>query len=182
MSLPGQISLLARQTAKLSGSAVTGVLPTSKGGTGINATVTGMGGASYGGVYPITLYAKSVTVLTAGSPADIATITIPSGITRWAIYASDFGGAPLAAGCVVVAETAAGTLNAAIFTAHSAAGGGGTLLLDEAIDLGTAGSSAVFLPSNAITVSSAGTLYIRQTANSANAGTVSFYITIYPLP
>src|ERR1017187_9654080 len=43
----------------------------------------GTGGTSYGSNAPITLYVKSVTVLTSATPADIATITIPAGITRW---------------------------------------------------------------------------------------------------
>jgi len=173
MSLPGAISLLSRQTAKLSSSAVTGVLPTSKGGTGISAS---------NAAYPITLYVKSVTVLTAGSPADIATITIPAGITRWAIvsFADASANSFLAGGSGAYIETSSGAFASAAFIARTAAGGGGTSLGEADLD-DVEGQFERWLGDTVI-VSASSSIYIRQTANSANAGTVSFYITIYPLP
>lgn len=133
---------------------------------------------------PLTLYAKSVTVLTAGAPADIATITIPAGVTRWAVVAtSDIDLNPRWLGGVGIVETAAATLQDAVFVFRTAAGGGGIELGSLFTALTTVGTSDVIMSFSAtVATSSASTITVRQTIASANAGTVSFYITIFPLP
>lgn len=162
----------------------TGAFTTVNSSTGQHTvTVTGTGGSSYGGIAPITLYAKSVTVLTAGAPADIATITIPAGITRWMVQANITDGVLL--GCLSYVETAAGTLADATYDVRTAASGGGTGIAADAGLEAASGGYTTMAPAfggTGLLVGTASTLYIRQTANSANAGTVSFYITIYPLP
>lgn len=138
------------------------------------------GGTSSGSAFPITLYVKSVTVKTSGSPADIATITVPAGITRWRIV----GIAASTTTSTFIAETAAGTLAGAAFESWTAAGGTGTQIHTSAVGP-TAATNALavgWAAQNTSAAFTAGTITIRQTANSANAGTISFYITIYPLP
>lgn len=132
-------------------------------------------------VMPLTLYVKNVTVLTTGAPADIASITIPSGTTRFKFC----GTTAQASTSNVVAETAAGTLAGASFTVYDAASGGGTQISAAFNGPSTttgAGQAVPILSNSSTTAPTSSTLYIRQTANSANVGTVSFYITIYPLP
>jgi hypothetical protein len=142
----------------------------------------GTGGTSYGSNAPITLYVKSVTVLTSATPADIATITIPAGITRWMLTsAANIG--------TVIAETASGTLAGGNFVLFDASGGGGNQMSVNPVTFpaGTTGANSRIsingqLATTAQMWSTSNTLYIRQTANSANAGTVSFYLTIWPIP
>ena len=130
-------------------------------------------------VTPIILSAKNVTVLTSGAPADIASITLPSWLTRWSIPLGSVGNFTSR----VIAETASGTLAGASFTCYTAASGGGS-----AVTTATAGPTAAALGSgingiNPTSVAAAFTsnaIYIRQTANSANAGTVSFYLMLLP--
>jgi len=160
-------------------------------GTRINAsdgiyssTVTGTGagsgggGITYGGIAPITLYIKDVDILTSGAPSDIATITLPAGITRYttSVSASTSGGGVR---CLPWDFTA--TMAAANFTLYSAAAGGGTALsgafTGPASDTVYTGAVAA----SATTIVQSSTIYIRQTANSANAGTCDFYVTIYPV-
>jgi hypothetical protein len=124
---------------------------------------------------PIILYVKSVTVLTTGAPADIATISIPAGITRFRVTGASKDS-------VFFSETASGTLGGANFALWDAAGGTGVNL--EAAAAGPAAVSTVAFWSSVSpgNFSTSGTIYIRQTANSANAGTLSFYIEIIPMP
>jgi hypothetical protein len=128
---------------------------------------------SLAAVQPFILAFKNVTVLTAGSPADIATVTLPAWCTRFR-FAS--------VGHIVVAETAAGTLAGALFQIQDTAGGAG-LTVSSAWS-GNASTGVVVLPavsSTSIVPSTVPTLYLRQTANSANAGTISVYLTVVPL-
>lgn len=128
---------------------------------------------------PIVLSVKNVTVLTTGTPADIATITVPSWITRWKTLGST-SAVTGPGGGTMVAETAAGTLAAASFTCFSAAGGSGNIILAATTGPTAAGGTTNFAVGTATSQTST-TLYIRQTANSANAGTLSFYMVILPL-
>lgn len=127
-------------------------------------------------ITPITLYVKSVTVLTSGTPSDIATIPVPVGITRYHTTGSSAAGST----SFLIAETATATLAGANFTAWDAAGGTGNQLISTTAGPTASGVivAALALPLIAGTGS---TVYIRQTANSANAGTISFYITIFPI-
>lgn len=125
-------------------------------------------------VQPFVISFKNVTVLTTGTPEDVASVALPAWCTRYRLASSG--------GHIVVAESASGTLAGATFNILDAAGGVGTTICGTFA--GPASTSVVVLPaatSTSIVPSTAGTLYLRQTANSANAGTVSVYLTLVPL-
>lgn len=125
------------------------------------------------GATPIVVAFKNVTVLTSGAPADVASITLPSWCTRWRL-------SPTAHLCI--AESASGTLAGASLTVRDAASGGGSAV--TASFFGPASTSVVVLPAAtllSILPTTANTIYLHQTANSANAGTVSVYLTLVPL-
>lgn len=132
-------------------------------------------------ITPIMLYVKSVSVLTSGTPADIATITIPAGITRWRVLGNASGGPGTS---FFYSETAVGTLAGASFTYFDGAGGtGNTCSVAQAGQTGAGvviGNSPVL--ANSAFLSTSNTIYVRQTANSANAGTISFYVVLIPAP
>lgn len=131
------------------------------------------------GYTPIILSAKNVTVGTSGSPADIATITIPTGITRWGVLQT---GANINHSRVI-GETVAGSMGGATFQMFDTAGGAGVAVTSSFVGPAASGSAVTITGSNIAVLpsSSAQTIFIRQTADSANAGTVSFYLTIIPL-
>jgi hypothetical protein len=130
-------------------------------------------------IAPVVLYAHAVTVLTAGTPADIATLTVPAGITRFRIAG---GNSAATSNNQLVADTAAGTLAGASFTAFDAAAGGGNQLLAAASGPTAAGVAVGWACNSANAISTSSSIVIRQTANSANAGTVSFSIVVIPVP
>jgi hypothetical protein len=149
------------------------VLP-APGSPGTRMTSDGTSWTAMANGNPISFYVSGVTVLTSGSPADIATITIPSWITRYASPA--IGG-----GFIVYASAAAGTLAGASFTARDTGGGGG-----NAVTSAAAGPTAVNLINQANGASNTATftgntIYIRQTINSGFSGTCSFYVKIQPI-
>lgn len=146
---------------------------------GYTSTVTGTGGTSYGGIGPIIVYAKSATILTAGSPADLASIVIPSGITRYTVGTNNGN---TVVGFKALAETASGTLAAGAVDIYTGAGGTGSALAAATWNLPSAASSMTGTTTGSNLVLTAGTLYVRQTVNSANAGTCSFYLVIWPIP
>jgi hypothetical protein len=124
---------------------------------------------------PVTVKIKSMTVHTSGSPQDIGTITLDGTLTRWGM----FGGGTNSAN-KYIAETAAGTLAAASVTAFETTAGGGATLI-AATNL-PASAGALVTPANSLTgTSTSTTLVFRQTADSANTGTLSAYVTIFPL-
>lgn len=159
--------------------AATGPLTASNGLLGAGSP-GGTGGSSYGTVAPITLYIQSVNLLTAGSPADVASINIPSGITRWRLAAST--SATTSVGNSIWLESQTGTLAAATFVIRDGATGGGTALTTSASAPSGGAPFTNVAAASATTRSAAATIYINQTANSANAGVCSFYITIFPSP
>lgn len=130
------------------------------------------------GPAPVGLYVKSVAVLTTGAPADIATISVPADITRWRLAGGNTVGT---AGGSVIAETAAGTLAGANFTARDAANGTGLTLTAGVAGPASAGAGSGWQMVATTNISTSNTIHIRQTANSANAGTMSFYLLIQPL-
>jgi hypothetical protein len=128
--------------------------------------------------FPMILVVKNVTVLTAGVPADVATISVPAEVVR---FGTAMGSNTSSGSVAAVAETASGTLASASFTLFDGAGGTGNTLYGPVV--GAASAGAMTRGSASVNIlSSSSTIYIRQTVNSANAGTISFYITIMPLP
>ena len=127
---------------------------------------------------PIILSVKNVTVLTSGAPADIASISVPSWVTRWTLVGSGVG-----ATSRLIAESAAGSLSAATFVVLDGAGGTGNMVSTgsttgpASANLGTVIGAAA---PGTLAFSTSSTIYIRQTANSANAGTMSFYLVVFP--
>lgn len=128
--------------------------------------------------YPIVISAKNITVLTSGAPADIASITLPAWLTR---YMPGVGTSTQTCWSRIIAETAGGTLGAGQFGVYSGAGGTGTLMTTSAATVlpSSAGAtSPVQFTAGAVFANN--TIYIRQTANSANAGTISVYLVLVP--
>lgn len=159
------LALTGSLTASSSVISTTGIVGAASGGTG---------GTSYGAAAPIMLYVKSVTIKTSATPADIATITVPSGITRYRVINSQ----QMAA----VAETASGTLAAANVKVQDASGGLGTNVVAAFAMPAAAGQMTSAAGASSTSLFTSSTLYLNQTSNSANAGTCSFYIMIQPLP
>lgn len=115
---------------------------------------------------------KDITVLTSGTPADIASVTLPTWLTRWR---------PFYIGNYCVGETAAGTLAAANFTLRDAAAGAGNAQAASFAGPASAGASVVITNTGPTsTLANGNTLYLRQTINSANAGTISVYLIVMP--
>ena len=160
------------------------VIPSSQGTASLGAvssipTGIGANGAvTYG--YPafVVLSAKSQTVATAGSPLDTCSISVPAGITRYRLV----GSSPANSLCTIVTETQAGTPAAASFQLQTASGGAGTTLLVATNPSNGANTSVGWQPGSSGPVVTAASLFVRQTINSANAATASFYVVIEPLP
>lgn len=127
------------------------------------------GGSSYASSLPIIVAVKSVTVLTSATPADIATITLPAGITRYIFSSGE-----------CYAETAAGTLAAGAMQMRTAAAGGGSQIGGNITPPASSGVATGIVGSQTAVFSNT-TLVFRQTGSSANAGTVSLYIVLYPI-
>ena len=147
------------------------------------------GGGGSGVFSPMLVYANGLTVGTSGSPADIGTITfsLPPGASRWVPSGTNSGPSASCNGWAV-AETAAGTLAAAGIRIYSGASASGSLL-GQSISGGAAalpasvGNYTPLLGGEAGgTVRTATTLYVNQATDSANAGTISVYMLIVPLP
>lgn len=159
----------------------------------------GSGGASFGSLtgsptdntalalalqgFPIVLSAKNITVLTSGAPADIASISLPSWLTRCSLL---FATSSATSTSRVIAETAAGTLAGASIQLFGSAAGVNSLNSPQTLPASagaavglwtTAIGGNIFGPSTAY---GNDTIYIRQTANSANAGTISVYLVLMP--
>lgn len=126
-------------------------------------------------VTPIILSAKNVTVLTSGAPADIASISVPSWVTRWTLR-----GGGLGATSAIYSESGSGDFSAASFTCYDAAGGAGNAISGATAGLATAQRLGNLGAATTIPLSTSSTIYIRQTANSANAATASFYLVVFP--
>jgi hypothetical protein len=127
----------------------------------------------------ITFYLKSQAITTSGNPRDIATITLPAGVTRWAVR----GNTAVTACSWFVNETQTGSMAAGTLALFDAAAGGGTQMLQTTAPAATSSPTANNWGANAAAVMSiSSSLVIRQMANSINTGTISFYVTIYPIP
>lgn len=116
---------------------------------------------------------KNVTVLTSGAPADVASFTLPDWCTRWRLVPTSCG--------FMEANSAAGTLAGASFDIRPSANGAANAAsasfagpASTSVVTSIVGTSTSLLPVSSTTV------YLRQTANSANAGTVSVYLMLMP--
>lgn len=122
----------------------------------------------------VSLQIPSTAVLTANSPGDLVSITVPSQVARYVVHS-------------VYIETisATGTLALCTIDLRTATGGGGASLLNAATAL-TSLTSANLAQSLTVaalgSVLTAGTLTVRQTVNSANAGNIAGVINLIPVP
>jgi hypothetical protein len=124
---------------------------------------------------PIALPSATVSILTAGTPADVTTITIPPWITRWTFVNS-------AGNLCIFANTAAGTMAAGVVQFRTAATGGGVALNSTALAPPVTANSFTNSGGTATTSTfTVSTIFVNQTVNSANAGTVTFYVAIIPI-
>lgn len=112
-----------------------------------------------------------VAVLTAGSPADLGSASVPSWCTRFRVTR-----------VTTKVVTAAGTLAAAVIAGFTQAAGAGvpfmagtTMSNLTAVDTWQSTNGAVTVGA-ASTLTADTTIFFRQTTNSANAGTVIFYV------
>lgn len=127
----------------------------------------------------ITLYIKSQAITTSANPRDIVTITVPAGVTRWHIT----GNTTTAHPAVFVNETQTGTMAAGTLAAFDTAGGAGVQLLATTAPAATSSPTmTAWAASSTEIMSTSGSIFIRQMANAVNSGTISFYITIIPIP
>lgn len=114
-----------------------------------------------------TVQLLGVPVVTTGSPVDAASVSIQSSITRWT---------PLRV--LIRAASATGTLAAGTFGVYSAAAAGGTTIVTAAaLTALTAANklvlSTVAAQTDGITDTS---IFVRQTVNSVNAGTIDVIV------
>ncbi len=144
-----------------------------------NGAVLTSDGTNWTNAFPgvIILTAKSISITTSGSPKDIATITIPAGITRW----RPFSGSATANLTCLLNESQTGTMAAASFTIRDAASGFGNIIY-SATNPGATSPLVAFMVENSQTlVYTNSSLVVRQTADPANTGVISFYLAIQPL-
>lgn len=131
-----------------------------------------------GSMLPAVLLAQSQAITT-GAAHDIVTLTVPAGITRWAISGSTLNNTH----CYFVNETQTGTMAAGTVAAFTAAGGGGTQIMATTAPAATSTPTLNAWSGNALSqMSTSSSIVIRQMAPSANTGTISFYLTIIPIP
>jgi len=124
---------------------------------------------------PLIVAFKNITVLTTGAPADVASITLPSWVTRYVVILT---------GSRCICESASGTLAGASFIIQDVANSSSSSDNMSSSFAGPASTSVtVSVTGTAISraPSVATTLYLRQSANSANAGTISVYLVLVPL-
>lgn len=146
--------------------------------TGINGEAiipgSGTGAASYGALPVMFLMLKNVAAQTSGGAADIASIPIPAGITRWRLLGSTGN-----VGNCVVNESSSSASTAA-FTIYTAANAGGSAV--TASFAGPGGNALVnFGAASSVGFFTATSIFVHQTANSGNATNLSFYLGIVPL-
>lgn len=123
---------------------------------------------------PIIVAFRNVTVLTTGAPTDIASIALPAWLTKFFTILT---------GSRCVANAASGTLAGAQFVVNDAPNSSSATDNLTSAWSGNASTSAMVSITGTATSrgpSSSGTIYLRQTANSANAGTVSVYLILVP--
>ncbi len=134
----------------------------------------------------LVLRAKNVAVLTAGAPADLVTIAVPDWVTRWTPVRSTTTAGTASLAFIMVIQESGGLITAGQYGAFDAAGGAGLQLSSLTTNgfpgaINYIGGAAGQVSSGASQGSASRTIVLRQTANAANAGSVSFYVSIVPL-
>jgi hypothetical protein len=124
------------------------------------------------------LYTKSVANITSGAPADIATLSVPSGVTRYRVT----GTTAAQSFHAMITETQTGTPAAGTMAVFDQASGQGNQVMATTAPPAGGGTMANWASSSASAVLSSSTLSVRQMVNSANSATISFYVMIEPLP
>ncbi len=131
-------------------------------------------GAWFGADF-VSIDIPTFAVTTATAPADVATINLPPGLGRFIVL-----------GYTLTAITAAGTLVAGLIGIRDTAGGAGALLVTAtaltgvtAVNLGVTTNMA--LTAQIVNAATVTQLFIRQTVDSGNAGTVAGRILIQPV-
>ncbi len=145
-----------------------------------NAAVLTSDGTNWTNAFPavIVLSAKNVAITTTGSPKDIATITIPAGITRWRAFSAS----TTSNLSWILNESQTGTMAAASIAVRDATAGGGNIIFSATNPPATSGPTTVGWIVNSSTLTyTSGTLTVRQTIDAANTGVISFYVAIQPL-
>lgn len=118
-------------------------------------------------------YFKSTqTLVTTGSPGDLGSVSIPATVTRWRLFQA-----------VAKAATASGTLAAATVGLYTQAAAAGTnivapVALASLTAANTIQSLTAIFPASGISDTN---VFFRQTVDSGNAGTVTFYLIIQDL-
>lgn len=109
---------------------------------------------------------------TAGSPADVASIAIPFSMSKYVVKAA-----------WVRAATAAATLQAATIDLRTAAGGAGSSILSGATALTSLTAAGKVQTINCVTSDalSSQIIYVYQTVDSGNAGTVEITLELIDL-
>jgi hypothetical protein len=137
--------------------------------------------------FPFIASVKNISLLTTGAPADIASLTLPSWLTRYALVGGNFSAAGAPSSRVIV-ESASGPISAALITfrsesfapetsASSASNVSNSVTLMEGA--GTAKGINTFTAAT-VPFLTANTIYLRQQVNSDAAGTISVYFHIVP--
>lgn len=140
----------------------------------------GTGGTTVSAV-PLIVGVKSVTVKTTGSPADIATIAIPAGITRYTIFGQSTDS--LLDGSILTVTSSGVGLHDATFEIRTAAAGAGSAIAGETNPSGIINGLVLLNAGDppGSTAFTSPTITIRQILDASAAGTASFYLTISPL-
>jgi hypothetical protein len=128
------------------------------------------------GGFPLILSVRNISVLTSGSPSDIASISVPSWISRYMLM---LGNSSATAQCRIIQETG-GALNSGTFGVYSGPNASGSLMNTASTANLPSGVGTTAPIVFTATLQTASTIYIHQTVNSANAGTVSVYLVLLP--
>jgi hypothetical protein len=149
--------------------------------SGTNGTVWTSDGSNISAALPpiILVFVKSVTILTSGTPADLATLTVPAALTRYRVAGTT---AATTQTGFMVTETQVGTPTAGTCAVFTAAGGGGTQVVATTAPSAGAGSGAPWPAFTNTGIFTSSSLVIRQMANSLNSATVSFYVYLQAIP
>ncbi len=145
-----------------------------------NGAVLTSDGMNWTNAFPgvIVLSAKNVAITTTGSPKDVATITIPAGITRWRAFSAS----ATSNLSWLLNESQTGTMAGGVFAIRDAASGFGNIIWAAHSPPATSGPTVLALAVNSSTlVYTNSQLVIRQTTDPANTGVISWYLAIQPL-